>query len=153
MFRFDEARDVDQSVEPKLDRILFTACYPTRSRRLRCLSHRRANMFRRYLLPAALCIVVASTASAQSNKIRSSFDSVRNTDALRGLKSIDLFIQGIDDKAQHCGITEALVRDAFAYPISQSKLQFCTMEGARRCLFASLSRYSSNQINAFHHWS
>jgi hypothetical protein len=81
-------------------------------------------MFCRYLLPVILFIVVTSTANAQSNKIRSNFDSVRNADALRGLKSIDLFIQGIDDKAQHCGLTEDLVREAFAYPINQSKLQF-----------------------------
>ena len=69
----------------------------------------------RYLIFTVPCIFVASTTSAQVG-------SEGNSPALRGLKSIDLLIQGVDDEAQRCGITETLVRDAFLYPISQSKL-------------------------------
>jgi hypothetical protein len=71
----------------------------------------------RYLIFTVPCIFVASTTSAQVG-------SEGNSPALRGLKSIDLLITGVDDEAQRCGITETLVRDAFLYPISQSKLQF-----------------------------
>jgi hypothetical protein len=63
----------------------------------------------------AICIFVASPANAQMGK--------DDTRALRGLKSIYLAIEGVDDEAQRCGITESLIRDAFLLPISQSKLQ------------------------------
>jgi hypothetical protein len=77
----------------------------------------RKNMLRN-LISVVVCVFVANSASAQTD-----------ADALRGLKSIDLFIEGVDDEAQRCGITETLIRDAFLYPISQSKLQFAHHAG------------------------
>jgi hypothetical protein len=77
----------------------------------------------RHLISIAVCILVASAASAQMDKN----DTPDHLDLLRGLKTINLVIEGADDDAQRCGITESLIRDAFLYPISQSKLQFSTI--------------------------
>jgi hypothetical protein len=77
----------------------------------------------RYLISMAVYIFVASAAGAQMDK-GDAPRGLNHEDLLRGLKSIDLFIEGVDDEAQRCGITETLIRDAFLYPISQSKLQF-----------------------------
>jgi hypothetical protein len=69
----------------------------------------------RCLVLAAVCIFVADASSAQMGK--------NDTRALRGLKSIALLVEGLDEEAQRCGITESLIRDAFLFPISQSKIE------------------------------
>jgi hypothetical protein len=42
---------------------------------------------------------------------------------LRGLPSIGLFVDGLDEQSQSCGITRSLISDAFRFPVSLSKLQ------------------------------
>lgn len=42
---------------------------------------------------------------------------------LRGLKQINLLIERLDNNSQTCGITEALIRDAFMFPVSSSRMQ------------------------------
>lgn len=56
--------------------------------------------------------LLAATASAQD----------RND--LKDLRSVGLIVGGMDQDAQRCGFTRSLIRDAIAYPISSSKLDF-----------------------------
>jgi hypothetical protein len=53
----------------------------------------------RHLISIAVCILVASAASAQMDKN----DTPDHLNLLRGLKTIDLVIDGVDDDAQRCG--------------------------------------------------
>ena len=43
--------------------------------------------------------------------------------ALRGLTSIYLLVDDIDEEAKSCGITKSLIRDAFMFPASLSKIK------------------------------
>jgi hypothetical protein len=42
--------------------------------------------------------------------------------AVRGLSEIQLLIVGLDPEAKKCGITPSLIRDAFMFPVSSSRL-------------------------------
>jgi hypothetical protein len=70
------------------------------------------------LLAAAALWHASSNAVAQMGS--------EETRPLRGLKSIRLSVEGIDDEAQKCGVTESLIREAFLFPLSQSRIKFTT---------------------------
>jgi hypothetical protein len=42
--------------------------------------------------------------------------------AIRGLSELELVIDGLDSDAGKCGITGSLIRDAFMFPVSSSRL-------------------------------
>lgn len=76
-------------------------------------------MFRAILI-AGLAIVPTHRALAQMGE--------HKADALRGLKSISLVVDSLDEDERRCGITEQLIRDAFLYPISQSRIPLSASE-------------------------
>jgi hypothetical protein len=42
--------------------------------------------------------------------------------AIRGLSELELVVDGLDSDAEKCGITASLIRDAFMFPVSSSRL-------------------------------
>jgi hypothetical protein len=64
---------------------------------------------RKALIVVACLCVSASFANAQDNTL------------LSGLKRINLLIENLTNDAQSCGITNALVREAFMYPASSAR--------------------------------
>jgi hypothetical protein len=66
--------------------------------------------------------LVCATTLAVSVGVNAQISQEGSQRALVGLDSIAFFVEPFDDDDKSCGITEALVRDAFLYPISSSRL-------------------------------
>jgi hypothetical protein len=63
----------------------------------------------------ALSVFATNFAQAQT--------SPENTQkAITGLSELKLLVDGLDADSQKCGITESLIRDAFMFPVSSSRL-------------------------------
>jgi hypothetical protein len=48
---------------------------------------------------------------------------------LKGLKSIHLLVEDLNEESQRCGITEPLIHDAFMFPASSSKINISNDRG------------------------
>jgi hypothetical protein len=72
------------------------------------------------ILITGLAIVPIHPAIAQMGE--------HKVDALRGLTSISIVVDSLDEDERRCGITEQLIRDAFLYPIGQSRIRLSTSE-------------------------
>jgi hypothetical protein len=72
----------------------------------------------RNCLLIALLLVLSREATAQEDPIEQ-----YAIKALRGLKAVTLIVDGIDEDSKRCGLTPELIRDAFLFPVSQTKLE------------------------------
>jgi hypothetical protein len=76
----------------------------------------------------ALSVFVTNFAQAQM--------SPENTQkAIKGLSELELFIEDLDSASQKCGITESLIRDAFMFPVSSSRLNIVSKASYTRPAF------------------
>ena len=69
-----------------------------------------------------LCIACACLLAMGHSSI-AQISEERSREALRGLTSIAVLVDGLDEEAARCGITQALIRDAFMFPASQTKIE------------------------------